>query len=181
MAVFFTSDTHFGHNKLAEYRGFTDVHAMNKAMTDAWNAKVTPGDIVYHLGDVSFQRWDAAVWTIAGLRGQIHLVAGNHDKQHRKKEEFRKLFVKVVDYHEVKIDSSLLESGKIVLSHYAFAVWNKSHYGSIHLHGHSHGSLPSVGRRMDVGVDTRPDFAPWSLEEVLERMKDVPVHKADHH
>ena len=30
----------------------------------------------------------------------------------------------------------------VVLCHYAMRVWDRSHYGSWHLYGHSHGNLP---------------------------------------
>jgi hypothetical protein len=41
-------------------------------------------------------------------------------------------------------------------------VWNRSHHGSWHLYGHSHGRLPEPPTllSMDVGVDTH-DFRPW--------------------
>lgn len=187
MTTWFTSDTHFGHRRLAELRGITPregyqlVSEMNQTIVNSWNTHVKKGDTVYHLGDFSFQNWRDVPLQRAALNGQIHLIAGNHDKPYRKKAEFRDLFVQIVDYHELKVDSKLLEAGKIVLMHYPLQVWNKSHYGSIHLHGHSHGSCPPLGRRMDVGVDTRPGLAPWSLEEVLELLSASPPHQADHH
>jgi calcineurin-like phosphoesterase family protein len=46
-------------------------------------------------------------------------------------------------------------------------VWNRSHHGSWHLYGHSHGRLPEPPTllSMDVGVDTH-DFRPWHYDEI---------------
>ena len=66
---------------------------------------------------------------------------------------------------------------RIVLSHYAMLVWDRSHYGVWHLHGHSHGSMPDdpTARRLDVGVDAWETdsvklYRPVSYEEVKARM-----------
>jgi len=48
---------------------------------------------------------------------------------------------------------------------FRMAVWDRSHHGSWHLFGHSHGHVTTVGRSLDVGVDAW-DFHPVSLIEV---------------
>jgi len=58
----------------------------------------------------------------------------------------------------------------IVMCHYPFAHWDREHYGSIHLHGHSHGKHVASGKILDVGVDCH-NFYPISLEEVAEIME----------
>lgn len=65
-----------------------------------------------------------------------------------------------------------------MLCHYAFEVWNKKHYGSWHLHGHSHGALKFRDiKRLDVGVDTN-NYMPYSMDEIqgimLKRGDDTP-------
>jgi calcineurin-like phosphoesterase family protein len=70
----------------------------------------------------------------------------------------------------------------ITLLHYALRVWNKSHYSSWHLYGHSHGSLPDDPNSMsfDVGIDCH-NYTPISFEQVkaiMARKTYVPV---DHH
>ena len=51
--IFFTSDHHFGHANIIQFsnRPFENVEAMNRAMIERWNEKVSPEDEVYHLGD----------------------------------------------------------------------------------------------------------------------------------
>jgi len=57
----------------------------------------------------------------------------------------------------------------VVLCHYAMRTWDRSHYGSYHLYGHSHGKLERHGWSMDVGVDCF-DFYPVSLRQVIEEL-----------
>ena len=58
------------------------------------------------------------------------------------------------------------------LSHYAHRVWDKSHYGTIHLFGHSHGGLEDHNLSMDVGEDTN-NFSPYAAEAIIEKMKPI--------
>ncbi|MBS1722650.1 MAG: metallophosphoesterase family protein [Armatimonadetes bacterium] len=160
--VWFTSDTHFGHKlgRLLEYRGFTDVDEMNEVLVQRWNARVKPEDVVYHLGDLALGS-PATKEYVQRLNGRILWVGGNHD--HRRTF---KLYADVVHtilppLHEIQV-----EEHHVVLCHYPMRHWNRSHYGSYHLHGHNHGNLVHVAERaMDVGVDPC-GLAPVSFEEV---------------
>jgi len=57
MQIFFTGCTHFGHANIIKLanRPFSDVGEMNEALVERWNARVQPGDRVYHLGDVAWK------------------------------------------------------------------------------------------------------------------------------
>jgi len=63
MAIFFTSDTHFGHGgALGLYRRpFASVAAMNEAIIERWNEIVGPDDEVWHLGDFAIRQRPAVV------------------------------------------------------------------------------------------------------------------------
>ena len=52
--IYFTSDTHFCHNKdfCYEPRGFKTIEEMNEKIFNNWNSIVTDEDDVYHLGDI---------------------------------------------------------------------------------------------------------------------------------
>jgi calcineurin-like phosphoesterase family protein len=173
--VWFTSDTHFGHRNVIQYckRPYASVDEMNEALIANWNAVVSPEDVVYHNGDVamcSARRLAGIVWR---LNGTIHLTPGNHDKEALKLKE---RWASIEPYREITIDKQ-----KIVLCHYAFAVFNGSHRGTIHLHGHSHGKLPGHRQRLDIGVDCW-DYRPVSLEQIQARLKTLPVFEpVDHH
>lgn len=191
MTIWFTSDHHFGHARVIEYskRPFKDAVEMGEVFIQNWNAKVQPGDSVYYLGDFAFLRPDAVPDLVKRLRGQIHLVRGNHDRFLKdKRREFG--FAWVGEYKEIKIGEQ-----KIVLCHYPFLTWNQRHHGSWSLHGHSHGSLPRdySTRRLDIGVDAvaallSPDgekyqaaYRPLCYEEVEAEMKKHGISAIDHH
>jgi calcineurin-like phosphoesterase family protein len=161
MAVFFTSDTHFGHGgALGLYRRpFASVAAMNKALVALWNETVGPDDVVWHLGDFAIrQRPTVVTDLLARLNGHKHLVAGNNDPP-----ATRELagWGTVQPYSEIEADGVPL-----VLCHYPFRSWRGMGKGWVNLHGHSHGRLKPLPRQFDVGVDVW-DFRPVTLSEIL--------------
>lgn len=183
--IFFTADTHFGHAAVIEHsrRPFADLAAMHEALAYAWNDRVKPGDTVYHLGDfaLSWGRNKSGAMIddlLARLNGHKWLICGNHDSDEVTKNP---RWLKVVDYHELKIGLGGIHKQRIILSHYPMLAWNQNHRGSWMLHGHCHGKLPDPGGKIaDVGVDVR-QYRPWSLDEVAEFMADRPIVCRDHH
>jgi calcineurin-like phosphoesterase family protein len=146
---------------------------MNEALIANWNARVTPKDEVYVIGDFAFNR---AVAHASRLNGKKHLVIGNHDKDGviRALTESGQ-FVWAKPYYEFKRNNQL-----IVLCHYAMRVWNKMHHGACHLFGHSHGNMPSFGKSFDIGVDSW-NYTPVSFEEVMAKMDALDGEYLDHH
>lgn len=76
--VFATGDTHLGHKKLAEVRGFVSVEEHDRAIVERWNATVRAKDTVWHLGDVFFGGRDNHA-ILSSLNGLKRLILGNHD------------------------------------------------------------------------------------------------------
>jgi calcineurin-like phosphoesterase family protein len=134
---------------------------MNEVLIQNWNAVVSPGDLVYHLGDFGF---GDVVPILRALNGRKVLILGNHDKSSRKPEA-RLLFD-----HLASMETIEVEGQTIVLCHYGMQVWPKSSRGSWHLFGHSHGTLKECGKSMDVGVDATRLFRPISYAEVVVAM-----------
>ena len=171
--TFFASDHHFFHNNIIKYanRPFDNVWSMNEALIERHNSVVSHKDIVYFVGDFAFTSdEDEVINILKRLNGEKHFVAGNHDKgmfKERIIKEFQS-FSKS-PFKEIYVHDSDARGGKqsITLCHYALRVWNKSHHGSFHLYGHSHGSLPDDpnSRSFDIGVDCW-DFTPVSYEKV---------------
>ena len=56
---FFTGDTHFSHRNVINYcnRPFETAAEMNEKLIENWNKVVTKSDIVYHVGDVAFEKF----------------------------------------------------------------------------------------------------------------------------
>lgn len=176
--LFFTADTHFFHEPMVVRRGLRNVEHMNAVLINAWNTRVTSNDVVYFLGDFSFGKalQTETIWP--ELQGQIRFIRGNHDTKLKLPSYVQELKL-IHELHKSKPS----EGVDAVMCHYALETWNKMHYNSYMLHGHSHGSLADqpTRRRMDVGVDTREDFAPWSLDEINERLEPRVFVSNDHH
>jgi len=82
MSIFFTSDTHFGHENIIKYckRPFKDAAEMDKVLIRNWNRVVGPNDLVYHLGDFAVGGGPAGPY-LDQLNGRIILIHGNHDER----------------------------------------------------------------------------------------------------
>jgi calcineurin-like phosphoesterase family protein len=181
MNIFFTSDTHFSHFNSIKFSntrfslGFNNVEEMNEYIISSWNKIIHPSDVVFHLGDVGFSNPKKIIEIVNRLNGIKFLVEGNHDQKLVKyltNNPDIKCFDKIYrGYHEIRQGQDL-----IVLCHYPFHTWNKKHYGSFHLHGHCHGikseDYPN-GRILDIGIDTKTDLSPYSLEEVLQNLRNI--------
>ena len=181
-SLWFSADSHYFHKKLVQPRGFSSVEEMNETIINRLNEKVGRKDALFFLGDFSM----GAPRDIPLLRKRIncqhiYLVYGNHDEEIRRHKELQTLFVKIYDLHRLRLKR--FEYGKldIILSHYSLRVWEKSHYGSLHIFGHSHGSLRGeLGRSMDVGVDTN-NFYPYSLDDIYQKLSNKSFIPVDHH
>ena len=184
--IFFTSDFHLFHANVIKFdnRPFVDVHEMHKVIEERWNEVVGKDDIVIYLGDLSFAKKndkssvDGIMWS---LNGTIHFVMGNHDDYREISKDKR--YESVQDYLEVRIahmvDGKRIET-LFCCMHYPIYSWNKSHRGSFHVHGHTHGNLHHgeeanyyVNRRaIDVGCMLH-DYRPISYLEIIDKLKDV--------
>lgn len=71
---------HLGHLNLAKYRGFQDEHYYHERLIQNWNSVVKSKDIVYILGDVTFEKKEP-YHLLNLLNGIKHVVLGNHDKK----------------------------------------------------------------------------------------------------
>src|SRR4030042_1826998 len=96
----------------------------------------------------------------------VNYIFGNHDK----KKVIDTIKARAASYGtmmEISINGHF-----IVLNHYAMRVWNKSHFNTWHLYGHSHGMLPVWGKSLDVGVDEM-DFCPVSINSICSIMNTL--------
>lgn len=186
MTTHFTSDNHWFHRNIIKYsnRPFESVEDMTEKMIKLWNKQVNPDDTVYHLGDFAFGKIEQIEELIPKLNGHLTMITGNHDKE-VKKNRRRLLDSGLVDNiygeHELYVNGQF-----ICLYHYGCRVWNKSHHGSWHLFGHSHGSLPPFGKSVDVGFDApfvtgKAEYRPLSFYEIKDFMDKQVSEVVDHH
>lgn len=178
---FITSDLHFYHNNILKFshktRPFKDVDHMVEMLIQEWNSLAGVNDNVYHLGDFSFGKYHKTLEVLNRLNGRIHFIKGNHDSREVFKKLIKETTANVVwfkDYHEMKHNNTL-----ITMTHYPFEIWRDSHKGSVHLHGHTHGSMPSVGRRVDVGYDSYGKII--SLDKAVEDTLKLKIQAPDIH
>lgn len=210
--IYFSSDFHYNHKNIvagiSEWeskngcRDFETLEEHNTTLVNNINAVVGEDDTLYFLGDWSFGGKD----TVRRFREQIVcrdiiLICGNHDHHIRNNQPWedgvrpQDLFTSVHESLQVKINRKTIN-----MYHYSCRVWDKSYKGSWMLYGHSHGSLPEytqqtadeqwVGddmyvrtfKTMDVGIDTHPEFRPYSMSELVDIMEQRNVLlDIDHH
>jgi calcineurin-like phosphoesterase family protein len=206
--IYLTSDTHFGHGNIIKYcnrpflskedqklrdeagdqwhkspyrLSWDSIKMMDSAIIDNINATVGQNDELRILGDFAM-----------GIRGgryfeqcrsyrerivckNVHLIFGNHDKR-----EIASLFSSCHDLLTLAVPGFKY---RVVLCHYAMALWDGSHRGNIQLYGHSHANAEAKldqmmpdRRSMDVGVDNAfrllGEYRPFSLEEISQIMDD---------
>lgn len=182
---FYISDWHYGHaNAIAfDNRPFKDVEEMNTALIANWNSVVSPGDIVYSLGDMFWCKQEEAISVLSQINGQIFLVRGNHDRSNG--GEFVHRFVKIDEYME--IDD---EGRKVVLCHYPIICYKNHYHGWYHLYGHVHNSFEhnmmehdrylmrqlyeKEHKSANVGaMMPYMDYTPRTLDEISEAMREV--------
>lgn len=140
--IWFTSDTHFGHNKefLYQPRGFVSISDHDWNIIRNWNSVVGIDDEVYHLGDVMLNDNDYGLHCLSQLNGKIHIICGNHDTKTR-----AELYDQCINVVEVCQGAKELKIGKkyFWLCHYPTITancddnkpWAKH---LINIYGHTH-------------------------------------------
>lgn len=185
--TWFTSDPHWGHRSVMQFRPRTRVGASaeehDEILMDNWNKQVAPDDIVYVMGDFAFLNAEEIKFLLTQLNGRIRLILGNHDQVIRSDHSIQRHFDWVKDYHTETIGNR-----RVVMHHYPSLEWDGMIRGSYYLFGHVHGTYdmcPIVlkGRSMDVGIDSRPNgIAPrngpmslWHWDEIDQILSARPI------
>ena len=175
--IFLTSDTHFGHDRQFIWgpRGFESVWKMNGAIVENWNETVNAEDDVYLLGDVMLGNNEYGLTCLKQLKGNIHIIRGNHDTNTRM-ELYNKCwnvveitegqFLKYKDYH-------------FYLSHFPTITSNlekspnpKEHI--LNLYGHTHSKdkfYNDIPFMYNVAVDAHNCY-PVEIEQIIMDIKE---------
>lgn len=161
--VWFTSDEHYGHEKILQYenRPFKDTREMEHTLVQNHNEVVSSGDIVYHLGDFMFARsWKDVERVVRKLNGTHVLIGGNHD------------WVRPFEYVEagfLAYHTSLWLDGYLLIHDPAVAGVMK-HVKTIH--GHLHGLTKFAGpNTYSVCVEVN-DYYPVAFDAIKEHFNE---------
>lgn len=205
-AIWYIGDLHFGHEKVANLRGFATPYSMNSEIMYKWEEQVKEEDVVYVMGDISggsTANEKFALGILSVLPGRKRLIKGNHDSVsgiHRAMSPNAQLFNEVFetqsDYGRIRV-----ERENILLSHYPY--WSQgdgpgrgegrhrqyrlSDFGELLIHAHTHHDHPTngsrTGRELCVSWDAwgrmvgQADITAW-LADIHNGRVDVRLPKA---
>ena len=185
--VWFTSDWHFGHQSILyfypERRELMDisleelqtnkelaVSKMDEYLIKLWNETVKKEDTVYYLGDFCLQNKEYTEKILRRLHGKKHLILGNHDKSLKGLEHY---FESVSQIKECKFTNNQFpfidkdETFCVEMCHFPLLTWNRRNNGSVHVHGHCHGSCDDINDRlMELRVDVGIDSPKWNYKMI---------------
>lgn len=176
--VWFTSDTHFGHDNIIKYcnRPFRDVREMDEEIIRRWNETVPADGVVFHLGDFGYGGSKEWADILRRLNGRIYLILGNHDLKNIK-QGYMAAFAHVTQQMTIRVGGQ-----SIYLNHNPFLCYGGSYKDVWQLFGHVHsGPNSNTGLdhprlqhlfplQYDVGVDNN-DFRPISFAEVKAKIE----------
>jgi len=161
--IWVISDTHFNHSNMLKFldkdnkpvRVFSSVEEMNEKMVNNWNSVVSPGDKVYHLGDVFMgsEDWFKRHWP--RLNGRKRLVVGNHDNI--------KFLASGGFFDKVEMWRVFKDFG-IVLTHVPIHT-DSFRKVKINVHGHIHEKQSPDGPYKCVCVE-QTNYTPVNIEEL---------------
>lgn len=187
MSVWFCSDLHLGHLKVAETRGFDTAAQHDVSIFSSLEETLKRGDQLWILGDVTVGGTGAETQALSqlGILAEItgvelHLIAGNHDSCHpmanRNSHTRQKVFLEV--FSSVQLFARRKIAGQpVLLSHFPYegdhsetdrgVQYRLRDEGEWLLHGHNHSESATDGsRQLHVGWDSWR--RPVHLDEIAE-------------
>lgn len=177
--IWLISDTHFYDADLLTYfnfegekvRDFKNVEQMNECLFDNWNENIKPTDIVYHMGDVFFDRENKSRrerfevdWF--KLHGHKRLIIGNHDDVRYlsgKSQDGHWFFDKVMKWRKFPEFGLFLTHEPIHES----GLYSSTNFNNqlLNVHGHIHRSKSPEGPYKNISVEMT-DYKPINIEEL---------------
>ena len=191
--LYVTSDTHFNHNKEFVYkaRGYDTPEQMTEDMINTINTTVGEDGILLHLGDFCLNTTlDQYQDILSRLKiKEIWMLWGNHNNPIQKAyggkvqqicAYNRGVFIRYLGHYFT------FRKGKhaFVCFHFPIRVWDGMNDGTMHLCGHSHGSLEvsrpeaNDGKILDCGWDIHKK--PLTMSEIVAIL-DIKTMNAIHH
>lgn len=176
MAIFFTSDLHFSHDRgfLYEPRGFNSIEEMNETVINNWNSVVSNEDTVYILGDLILNDNEKGIECLNRLNGIKKFVIGNHDTDTRV-QLYQDNGLECLGYATV----IKYEKYHFYLSHYPTYSSNlekddRLTQHMINLYGHTHQKTnfyQDIPFMYHCGLDSHNNY-PVSIDQIIEDIKN---------
>lgn len=147
---------------------------MNEEMIKRHNVKVSDEDDVYILGDIIVcdeeELEEKLKLTVGRLRGNLHLITGNHDYKYLDNPTFRKYFISIDEAKLIRDHNKYVQ-----LCHYPILMWYRKNKGAYHVFGHMHNEqvtkeyniLKEEERVLNACVEVN-NYQPCELEELKE-------------
>lgn len=179
------SDIHFGHERVAELRGFDCVDDHDEYVLDEINALhsgrlILAGDLTIGRARDENRLFDALEKINRDNHLVFDLILGNHDlafsgnsKAHKRIGRYYQAFRSVQSVMTLKYANR-----RMLVSHFPYqsadnpedySQWKLPDKGKWLLHGHTHDSSPmSVGKQIHIGVDAW--HKPPTMDEILDLM-----------
>jgi calcineurin-like phosphoesterase family protein len=167
--IWITSDHHFSHANILKFTDdvgqlirpeFSSVEEMDEVMIERWNSVVNPHDLVWHLGDIMFNKTKFVENILPKLNGKLRITVGNHDDI--------RFLASLNRFEKIVMERRFDEFG-LILSHrplHQSGLWN--HRGQFELHncfGHIHQNPAPDGPYTNVCVE-RTNYTPVNIEEL---------------
>jgi hypothetical protein len=164
---YLVADLHLGHKNVLKHDN-RPYDCIEQHDVDLARRCVSVGGkhaTLWLVGDVAQTKaaLDAFMGVIRPHWGKIILIRGNHDDKVAWK--YRDMFDEAHEARYLRVSPEV----RVYISHYAHRVWRNSHHGAYHIHGHSHGALPRLGRSIDCGapcVNYTPKPLQWFVDEL---------------
>ena len=181
MKNYFSTDWHLAHKNILRFdnRPFRSIEEHDEKIIKNTMKLLKPGDNFYYLGDFVFKNkryTESILQTLVSSGANLYFIKGNHDK-----DDTVALYIKYGIYlgEQKKIRVGEQE---IILNHFKMLIWDKSHHGSWHLYGHSHGDAEHyvVGKSMDVAINIH-NYHPIEFVEIKKILDARILHTIDHH
>ena len=190
--IWFTSDTHLGHKKVAELRGFEDTDEHDAFLAARWDKRVRDDDEVWVLGDIALGGWATRIEWFAQRPGIKHLVLGNHDRAHPLNKNAHDHLRYFLDYFKTvqTIANVRYKGGVYLSSHFPYdgegatredaeqrhTQWRPRDEGATLFHGHVHDSVKfrrsQAGSPMvHVGLDAW-NLSPVNINDAIGAIKE---------
>ena len=161
--IWFTADQHFGHENVIKYcqRPFRNSNHMTEVLQGKYNARVTPEDTVFFLGDLTLSNSPFIIEGILKrLQGTKVLILGNHDKLDA---------LRYVDVGFQSVHTSLVVEEFTLVHDPALSAVDRNRQ---FLCGHVHELFKRQRNCLNVGVDVW-DFFPASIGDVRNELAEV--------